>query len=188
MEESLTRLKRKTITIEPPARCARHDIILSSQIRTNIMTLGKCSNHHIWPRFRSDWGQDTSDSGCLRRKRCDTNWREDIIRFSGNEPRKQVPKQEFIIKPRRGWGGGWWTQRPFIEIFQKDGFPQLWEQGVKICQIKWYNEVCSRKTYTIKHWLKGAPVIWVGLHDQCQNGDSIINSQRMNGRPLTSKQ
>ena len=64
------------------------------------MTLGKCSNHHIRPRFRSDWGQDTSDSGCLRRKRCDTNWREDIVRFSWNEPWKQVPKQEFIIKTK----------------------------------------------------------------------------------------
>ena len=70
----------------------------------------------------------------------------------------------------------------------KDGFPQLCEQGDNICQIKWYNDVCSRKTYTIKHWLKGAPEIWAGLHDQCQNGDSIINSLRMNGRPLTSKQ
>ena len=38
----------------------------------------------------------------------------------------------------------------------KDGFPQLCEQGDNICQIKWYNDVCSRKTYTIKHWLKGA--------------------------------
>ena len=37
-------------------------------------------------------------------------------------------------------------------------------------------------------WVTGAPEIWAGLHDQCQNGDSIINSLRMNGRPLTSKQ
>ena len=72
--------------------------------------------------------------------------------------------------------------------FPKDGFPQLCEQGDNICQIKWYNDVCSRKTYTIKHWLKGAPEIWAGLHDQRRNGDSIINSLRMNGRPLTSKQ
>ena len=71
--------------------------------------------------------------------------------------------------------------------FRQDGFPQLCEQGDNICQIKWYNDVCSRKTYTIKHWLKGAPEIWVGLHDQCQNGDAIINSLRMNFRPLTSK-
>ena len=42
----------------------------------------------------------------------------------------------------------------------KDGFPQLCEQGDNIYQIKWYNDVCSRKTYTIKHWLKCAPEIW----------------------------
>ena len=72
--------------------------------------------------------------------------------------------------------------------FPKDGFPPLSEQGDNICQIKWYKEVCSRKTYTIKHWLKGAPEIWVGLHDQCQNGDSISEGLRMNYRPFTSKQ
>ena len=44
--------------------------------------------------------------------------------------------------------------------FPKDGFPQLSEQGDNISQIKWYNDVCSRETYTIKHWLKGAPEIW----------------------------
>ena len=44
--------------------------------------------------------------------------------------------------------------------FQQDGFPQLCEQGDNICQIKWYNDVCMRKTYTIKHWFKGAPEIW----------------------------
>ena len=71
--------------------------------------------------------------------------------------------------------------------FRQDGFPQLCEQGYSICQINWYNDVCSRKTYTIKHWLKGAPEIWPGLHDQRRNGDSIINSLRMNFRPLTSK-
>ena len=35
------------------------------------------------------------------------------------------------------------------------------------------------KTYTIKHWLKGAPEIWAGLHDQRRNGVSIINSLRI---------
>ena len=51
--------------------------------------------------------------------------------------------------------------------FPKDGFPPLSEQGDNICQINWYKEVSSRKTYTIKHWLKGAPEVRVGLHDQC---------------------
>ena len=39
-----------------------------------------------------------------------------------------------------------------------------------------------------KHWLKGAPEIWAGLHDRCYNGDSITNGLRMKCRPLTSKQ
>ena len=72
--------------------------------------------------------------------------------------------------------------------FPKDGFPQVCQQGDNICQFKWYNDVCSRKTYTIKHWLKGAPEICAGLHDQRRNGDSIINSLRMNVQPLTSKE
>ena len=46
--------------------------------------------------------------------------------------------------------------------FRQDGFPQLCEQGDNICQIKWYNDVCLRKTYTIKHWLKGAPEYGLG--------------------------
>ena len=131
-------------------------------------------------------------SGYLRlripeKKRCNANWRDDIVRFTGK------------------WtmGAGFWSNSSSLnqgedkEVsgelngnsprFPKDGFPQLSEQGDNICQIKWYKEVCSRKTYTIKHWLKGAPEIWVGLHDQCQNGDSIVNSLRMNFRPLTSK-
>ena len=44
--------------------------------------------------------------------------------------------------------------------FPKDGFPQLYEHGDNICQIKRCNDACSRKTYTIKHWLKDAPIIW----------------------------
>jgi len=64
--------------------------------------------------------------------------------------------------------------------FRQDGFPQLCEQGDTICQIKWYNIYARGKHTQFKHWLKGAPEIWVGLHDQCQNGDSIVNSLRMN--------
>ena len=44
--------------------------------------------------------------------------------------------------------------------FPKDGFPQFCEQGDNICQIKMIYDVCSRKTYTVKHWLKCAPEIW----------------------------
>ena len=40
MEEWLTLLKGRTITIGPPARCARHDINLPGHIRTIVVTLG----------------------------------------------------------------------------------------------------------------------------------------------------
>ena len=39
--------KKETITIGPPARGDRHDIALLGYIKTNVMTLGKGSNHHI---------------------------------------------------------------------------------------------------------------------------------------------
>ena len=32
--------KKETITIGPPARCARHDITLPGHIKTNVITLG----------------------------------------------------------------------------------------------------------------------------------------------------
>ena len=72
--------------------------------------------------------------------------------------------------------------------FQKMDFHNNVNKKMTFVRSNGYNDVCSRKTYKIKHWLKGAPEIWVGLHDQCQNGDSIVNSLRMNFRPFTSKQ
>ena len=36
--------------------------------KTKVIIIGKCFNHRICPRFRSDWCRDTSDSRCLRRK------------------------------------------------------------------------------------------------------------------------
>ena len=120
MKELITLLKRKTITMGPPARCGRHDITLLGYTKSNVTAFGKCPNHHIWPRFSFDWCQDTSDSWCLRRKGCNTIWRDGVAKFLGNELWKQVLNHEFIIKPRRGWGGGWWTQRQFIEIFKMD--------------------------------------------------------------------
>ena len=50
----------------------------------------------------------------------------------------------------QGEDEGWLMDSATIpQDFQKDGFPQSCEQGDNICQIKWYNDVCSRKTYTI---------------------------------------
>ena len=65
------------------------------------------------------------------KKRCNTNCRDDIVRFLGFELWKRVPKQEFII-----------NQGEYEEVadglsdiplrFPKDGFPQLCEQGDNI--------------------------------------------------------
>ena len=73
----------------------------------------------------------------------------------GSEFRKK--SSSLIQGEMRRWLMGSAT---FHQDFQQDGFPQLCEQGDNICQIKWYNDVCSRKTYTINHWLEGAPEIW----------------------------
>ena len=40
----------------------------------------------------------------------------------GDLIRPFCPKLEFIIKPKRGLGGGWWTQRHSIEISKKMDF------------------------------------------------------------------
>ena len=156
-------------------------------LKTNVITLGNM----FQPSYLTEI-QIWLVSGYLRlrmpeKKRCDTIWRDDIVRFSGNELWKRVPKQDFNIKPGKGWGGSWWTQWQLIEISKKMNFHNYVNQGDVNCQIRWY-DVCLRKTYRIKDSLKGAPEIWVGLHDQCQNDDSIVNSLRMNGRPLASKQ
>ena len=114
-EKKVNLVKKETITLGPPVRCARHDITLPGDIKTNVKTLGKCSNHHIWLRFRSDWCQDTSDSG--------------------NELWEWVPKWEFIIKLRRGWGGGWWTQRQLIEISKKMDFHNYVNKEITLARL-----------------------------------------------------
>ena len=75
-----------TIIIDLPAGCVGHDIHFTGYRGTNIIVLGKCSNHHICLRFRSGWCQDIPDSSSLGRKTevCNTNRRDDVARFSGN--------------------------------------------------------------------------------------------------------
>ena len=114
--------KKETITIGPLARCARHDITLPGYIKTNVIT----PENMLQPSYLTEI-QIWSVLGYLRlrmpeKKRCKTNWWDDIVRFSGNKRWKQVPKPEFSIKPRRGWGGGWWTQWHIIEISKKMDF------------------------------------------------------------------
>ena len=78
---------------------AGHDIHFTGYRETNIIVLGKCSNHHICLRFRSGWCQDIPDSSSLERKIkvCNTNRRDDIARFSENELRQQAPKHELVL-------------------------------------------------------------------------------------------
>ena len=78
-----------TTIIGLPARCVGHDIHVTGYRETNIIVLGVRSNHHICLRFRSGWCQDIPDPSSLGRKMkvCNTNRRDDVARFSGNELR-----------------------------------------------------------------------------------------------------
>ena len=78
-------LKQDTIIIGLPDGCVGHDIHLTGYRETNIIVLGKCSNHHICLRFRSGWCQNNPNSSSLGRtmKDCNTNRRDDVARFSG---------------------------------------------------------------------------------------------------------
>ena len=113
--------KHETITTSPSARCDRHDITL-------LIYKDQCYNS--WKYVRTIISDRDSDLIGVRitqtqdawEERCNTNCRDDIVRFSRIELWKRVPKQEFIIKSRRGWGGGWWTQRQFLEISKKMDF------------------------------------------------------------------
>ena len=57
------------------------------------------SNHHNCLRFRSGWCQDVPDLSSLGRKMkvCNTNRRDDVARFLGNELRQQAPKHELVL-------------------------------------------------------------------------------------------
>ena len=188
MEEWLNLLKKDTTTIGPPPRGgARHDIMLPGHQRTNIITLGKLSLPSYLTEIQIRLVSWYLKLTMLEEKRCDTNWRDDIEDSREMNHGSQFRNKSSSVNQREGEEVADGISDNSSRL-TKDGFPQLCERGDNICQIKWYNDVCSRKTYTIKHWLKGAPEIWAGLHDQRPNGDLIINSLRTNGRPLTSKQ
>ena len=73
MEEWLTLLKGRTITMGPPARWARHDNTLPGHIKTNVITLGNMSQ----PSYLTEI-QIRLVSGYLRlripeKKRCNAN-------------------------------------------------------------------------------------------------------------------
>ena len=129
-------------------------------VKTNVITLGNM----LQPSYLTEI-QIWLGSGYLRlrmseQKRCNTTWRDDIVRFSGNELWKRVPKQEVNIKPRRGWGGGWWTWRQLVEISKKMDFHNYVSMEITFVISKDIMMYARGKTHTIKHWLKGAPETW----------------------------
>ena len=142
---------KQTITIGPPARCARHDITLPGHIKTNVITLGNM----FQPSYLTEI-QIWLVSGYLRlgmpeKKRCDTNRRDDIV-----DSREMNYGSEFRNKSSSV------NQGEDEEVadrlsnqssrFPKDWFPQLCEQGNIICRIKCHNDVCLRETYTTEQW------------------------------------
>ena len=158
MEKMVNLVKKKTITIGPPARCTRHDTTLPGHIKTNVITLGNVSQPSYLTRIHIWLVLGYLRLRMLDKKRCNT-----IDEMTLYHSREMNYGSEFRNQSSSVNQGE--DEEVADELnenstrFPKDGFPQLWEQGDSICQIKWYNEVCSRK-YTVKHWLKGAPEIW----------------------------
>ena len=52
--------EKESITIGPPARCARHDNTLPGHIKTNIITLGNMFQPSYLTEVRSDWCHETN--------------------------------------------------------------------------------------------------------------------------------
>ena len=179
MKEWITLLKRKTITMGPPTRCSRHDIILPGQIKDQCYNSWKYIPTIISNRDLDLIGVRITQTQDAWEERCNTNCRDDIVRFSEmiyvselwnksssvNQGEDEEVADRLSNKSSR---------------FPKDLFPQLCEQRNIICQINWYNDVCSREN--IHNWKIGRrvhPGIWTRQHDQCSNDDSISNRLRM---------
>ena len=104
-------LNQVTTIIGLPAGCVGHDIHFTGYRGTNIIVLGKCSNHHICLRFRSGWCQDIPDSSSLERKMkvCNTNRRDDVARFSGMNYDSELQNMSWFCYnmwtrcPRQAW-------------------------------------------------------------------------------------
>ena len=45
--------------------------------------------------------------------------------------------------------------------FQEMDLPNYVNKEITFVKSKWYNDVCSRKTYTIKHWFKAIGLLKV---------------------------
>ena len=106
------------------SRGARHDIILPKYQRTNIITTGKLSQPSYltgiqirlvswYPRLRM-----------FEKKRCNSNRRNDIVRFSGNELWERVPEtivHHYTKERMRRWLMG---SAAIHRKFQTEGFQQ----------------------------------------------------------------
>ena len=151
--------KKEAILTGPPTRCARYDHLTGSS---------KDQYYNSWnyvPTIISDRDSDligdmipqTQDVREEKVQHKSTSWHCKIL---GKWIMKAGPKtrvHHYAKERMRRW---LMDSATIHREFQKDGFPQLSEQGVNICQIKRYNVVCSRKTYTINHWLEGEYEIW----------------------------
>ena len=113
--------------------------------------------------------------GRSEKKGCSTNWHDGIVRFSGNELWKRVSKQEFIVKPGREWGGGWWTQRQFIEISKRMDFHNYVNKEITLVRSNDIMMYARGKHTQFNNNRRGHPEIWTRYHDQCLNDDSISN-------------
>ena len=120
----------------PPTRSARHDNTLPGHIKTNVITLGNMSQPSYLTEIQIWLAPGYLRLGMREKKRCNANWRDDNVRSSGNELWKRVSKQDFIIKPRRGWGGGWWTQRQFIKNSNKMDFHNYVNNEITLVRSK----------------------------------------------------
>ena len=143
--------EKKYITIGPPARWSRYDTTSPGHITTNIITFGNM----FQPPYLAEI-QNWLVSGYLRlgmpeKKRCNTIWRDDIVRFSEMIYVSELWNKSSSVNQGEDEEVADRLSNKSLR-FPKDWFPQLCEQGNIICQIKWYNDVCSRETYTTEQW------------------------------------
>ena len=86
-------LAKEIIMIGPAARGARHDIILLGHQRTNNITPGKLSQPSYLTEIQIRLVSWYLRLRMFEKERCNTNRRNDIARFSGNELWKRVPNK-----------------------------------------------------------------------------------------------
>ena len=155
-KEWITLLKMKTITMGPPARCARHDITLLGYTKSNVTVFGKVPT--------IIFGRDSVLIG-VRIPQTHDAW----------EGRGATQFDEMELQDSREMNYGSEIQNKSSSLsqgedeevadrlsdnssrFLKDVFPQSCEQGDNIGHTEVDNKACSRRPSTSKHWSKRAP-------------------------------